>query len=48
MQHGFVYEDEEVWDARSDLQNHYIIMVREGKEINPSKGQEEETECDGR
>ena len=46
MQHGFVYEEEEVRDARRDLQDHHNIRVNEGKEINPSK--EEETECDGR
>jgi hypothetical protein len=37
-----------VSDARRDLQDHYIIIVRDGKEVNTIKGQEEETECDGR
>ena len=37
------YEEEEIMYAKRYLQDHYTNMVREGEEINPYKGQEEET-----
>ena len=39
------YEEEENIFAKRYLQDHYTNMVREGEEINPDKGQEEETGC---
>jgi hypothetical protein len=48
VQHRDAYEEEEVWDAKRDLQDHYTIMAREGKDINPNKGHKEETKVGGR
>ena len=39
------YEEEQIMYAKRYLQDHYTNMVREGEEINPDKGQEEETGC---
>ena len=42
--HNWAKYEEEEDIAKRDLQDQYITMVREGKEVNTNKGEKEGTE----